>query len=370
MRAFPKPSIDWFAVFIPVSFVLAYVPSFKNEVALFICSCLAMVAVSAWIGRATEQLAAKIGATWGGMLNAAFGNLPELIFGLIALSKGLGPLVKAAWTGAIIGNLLLVLGNAMAAGGAKHGTQKFRVDRANDASTGLLIASVALLLPTVYAYAFRTRAEIMSGAAMQDISFWLALFLLLAYFSSLIHTFLSARAQAAEARSAGQSAEPDQATEGRPWSVQTTVTVLLVSSVLISFLSEYVTDSAEVVKTSFGLTDLFLGVIVIAAIGNVATQISAVSMAMKNKMDLSFEISMSASTQMALLVVPFLVLMSHPLGHPVSLHFTLPEIVAVGAAVVITTQISQDGTCNWLNGVQLMVLYAIIAVLFFFLPGS
>lgn len=365
MKNLLKPSLNWLAVMIPVSFLVAYVPAWKNDTALFVCAGLAMVVVSAWIGEATEKLAVVVGPTWGGMLNAAFGNLPELIFGLIALTKGLGPLVKAAWTGAILGNLLLVLGNAMLLGGVKHGRQKFPVDRANDASTSLLLAVVAVLLPTVYALAFRNPGDGAVGVGINEISIGLAVLLLLAYAASLAQTYIEARkigaVQAAEIR------QPTQETTRRP-SATVPAIVLAVSSVLIALLSDFVSDSVDAIKTQFGLSDLFLGVIVIAAIGNVAAQISAVSMAMKNKMDLSFEIGMSAATQVALLVVPFLVLMSYVFGKPVNLEFTVAEIVAVGAAAGITTQIAQDGQSNWLNGLQMLVVYAMIAVLFFFLP--
>ena len=360
-----KPSLNWLAVMIPVSFLMAYVPAWKNDAALFVCAGLAMVVVSAWIGAATEKLAVVVGPTWGGMLNAAFGNLPELIFGVIALTKGLGPLVKAAWTGAILGNLLLVLGNAMLAGGIKHGRQKFPVERANDASTSLLISVVAVLLPTVYVLSFRSPDEAMA-VGINEISIGVALLLLLAYVASLVQTVVESRkvgaVEAAEIR------QPTPAEAPRPSSVMPAI-VLGIASILIALLSNFVSDSVDAIKTQFGLSDLFLGVIVIAAIGNVAAQISAVSMAMKNKMDLSFEIGMSAATQVALLVVPFLVLMSYVFGQPVNLEFTIAEVVALGAAAVITTQIAQDGQSNWLNGLQMLIVYAMIAVLFFFLPA-
>ena len=359
-----KPSLNWLAVFIPVSFLLAYVPAWHHDAALFVCAGLAMVVVSAWIGEATEKLAVVVGPTWGGMLNAAFGNLPELIFGVIALTKGLGPLVKAAWTGAILGNLLLVLGNAMLFGGIKHGRQKFPVERANDASTSLLLALIAMLLPTVYVISFRKPSG-STGIGIDDISIWMAVLLLIVYAASLVQTVLDSRktgsVEAAELR------QPTR--EGHRPGLLTPAMMLGVSSLLIALLSDYVSDSVNAVKSQFGLTDLFLGVIVIAAIGNVAAQMSAVSMAMKNKMDLSFEIGMSAGTQVALLVVPFLVLMSYAFGHPVNLEFTMAEIVAIGAAAVVTTQIAQDGQSNWLNGLQMLIVYTMIAVLFFFLPA-
>ena len=369
-NALLKPRLNWLAVFIPVACLLAYAPSLKNDVALFVCAGLAMVVVSAWIGQSTEKLAIVVGPTWGGMLNAAFGNLPELIFGLIALAKGLGPLVKAAWTGAILGNLLLVLGSSMMVGGFKHGEQRFPVQRANDASTSLLIAVVAVTIPTVYALAF-PKASGTSLIGIDDISIGLAVLLLLAYTAGLVQTYLDGRKPgarkpgavvAAELRQTGTSAE-------KPPSIGRPVAVLVVSSVLIALLSDFVSDSVNVMKSRCGLTDLFLGVIVIAVIGNIAAQFSAVSMARKNKMDLAFEIGMSAGTQVALLVVPVLVLMSYVVGKPVSMEFTVAEIVSLGAAAVITTQIAQDGQSNWLNGLQMLIVYAMIGVLFFFLPA-
>jgi len=364
-RVLLKPNLNWLAVFIPVSFLLAYVPAWKNDALLFVCAGLAMVIVSAWIGSSTEKLAVVVGATWGGMLNAAFGNLPELIFGLIALTKGLGPLVKAAWTGAILGNLLLVLGNAMLMGGLKHGRQTFPVDRANDASTSLLLAVVAVMLPTVYVLAFRKPESVMN-VGIAEISIGLSLLLLLAYAASLVHTVLESRTTGAVKAAEIRQESPAEA--NRAGMVRAAV-VLAVSSVLIALLSDFVSDSVSAVKTRFGLSDLFLGVIVIAAIGNVAAQLSAVSMAMKNKMDLSFEIGMSAGTQVALLVIPFLVLMSYAFGKPVDLEFTTAEIVAMAAAAFVTTQIAQDGQSNWLNGLQMLVVYTMIAVLFFYLPA-
>lgn len=355
-----KPRLNLLAVFIPIAFLLAWVPSWHNETLLFVCSAVAMVVVSAWIGDATEKLSVVVGPTWGGMLNAAFGNLPELIFGVIALTKGLGPLVKAAWTGAILGNLLLVLGNAMFLGGLRNGRQTFPVSRANDASTSLMLATIAVLIPTVYIRSFAVPDNTI-GVGIDEISIGLSFLLLAAYAASLIQTFLDARkAGVVEAAEIRQSKKP---------SVAMSAVILGGSSVLIALLSDMISDSVDAVKDQFGLSDLFLGVIVIAAIGNVAAQISAVSMAVKNKMDLSFEIGMSAGTQVALLVVPFLVLMSYAVGKPVNLEFSLAEIVAVGAAAMVTTQIAQDGQSNWLNGLQMLIVYTMIAVLFFFLPA-
>jgi Ca2+:H+ antiporter len=369
MKYFLKPGINWLAVFIPISFGLACVPGLHNELALFATSLLGMMVVSAWIGDATEQLANRIGPTWGGMLNAAFGNLPELIFGLIAIGKGLGPLVKAAWTGAVISNLLVVIGSAMVAGGIRHGNLKFQVERANDASASMLIAAVAVLLPSIYAQArdiMSTQAK--SSNFVEDISLWISALLLVAYVAGIIRTVLASKQEDIERdKENAKASEPGE--DGDAWSVQFAGGVLGVASFLIALLSDYVSDSVDAVKSNLGWTDLFIGVIVIALIGNMAALFSAVKMARKNQMDLSFEIGMSAGAQISLLVVPMLVIASRWLGHPVDAQFSIPEVASIFGTILITTQIAQDGRANWLNGVQMLILYAMIAVMFFYLPG-
>jgi Ca2+:H+ antiporter len=250
-------------------------------------------------------------------------------------------------------------------GGVKNGRQKFPVGRANDASTSLLLAVVAVLLPTVYVISSPKSSNVSTGIGIDEISIGMSVLLLLVYVASLVQTVAESNTtgavKAAEIRHNPTAEEPHS-------SVAMPAIALAVSSLLVAFLSDFVSDSVGAVKSQFGLSDLFLGVIVIAAIGNVAAQISAVSMAMKNKMDLSFEIGMSAATQIALLVIPFLVLMSFAFGKPVNLEFTIAEIVAVAAAAVVTTQIAQDGESNWLNGLQMLVVYAMVGILFFFLP--
>ena len=369
MKSFLKPGINWLAIFIPIAFALAWIPALHSQLALFGSSLLGMMVVSAWIGDATEQLAKRIGPTWGGMLNAAFGNLPELIFGLIAIGKGLGPLVKAAWTGAIISNLLVVIGASMIAGGLRHGTLKFHVERANDASTSMLIASVAVFLPSIYAQARGFTHGQVASDFVEDISLWISALLLTAYFAGIIRTVLVSKEEDA-ARRLEKSDQPTPAEDDADaWPVKLAAGLLGVASFLIALLSDFVSDSVDSVKSSLGWSDLFIGVIVIALIGNMAALFSAVKMAKKNQMDLSFEIGMSAGAQISLLVVPALVIASRWLGHPVDAQFSFPEVASIFGTILITTQIAQDGRSNWLNGVQMLILYAMIAVMFFYLPG-
>jgi Ca2+:H+ antiporter len=254
----------------------------------------------------------------------------------------------------------------MLAGGLKNGTQRFPVARVSDFSTGLIIASLALLIPSVYLEVSKGAVDGFSHNETMVLSLWIAVMLFLAYMGSLFYTLFAKEKQASE--EGGD--EPVEEIEGeKPWSKKRAGVVLGVSSFLIAVISDYVAGSVTVVEKAFGLTHLFMGVVVIAIIGNVAAQTTAVRMAMKNKMNLCIEVAVSASSQVALLVVPLLVFVSYYIfGNPFTLHFGYNEIVAVAGAVLLTTQICQDGKSNWLNGMQMLVLYTIIAVLFYFSP--
>jgi Ca2+:H+ antiporter len=413
-----QPSINWLAIFLPISLVIAYLPGFRNEIYLFFTSCLGMVVVAYWLGNATEQLADKVGCTWGGMMNAAFSNLPELIFGLIAVAKGLGPLAKAAWTGAIISNMLVAVGAAIMVGGYRFGTVTFPLDRAKDAAAGLMIAAVAILMPSVYAHAVDFSSESISAAdVIKNVSVWLSVFLLMAYGGSIVYTLakfkysepaLQAKnlagafvhsepaLQAKNLAGAFVHSEPALQTNNlvgaflhsepalqtnnlaevfvpeedveMSWGVPLSIGVLAASSVLMAFLSNFVADCVDSVTTGLGWTEMFVGAIVIGIIGNVGAIMSAVMVAYKNKLDLSFEIGMNAASQIALLVIPTLIIASYVVGNPVDFLFSPPQIAALIGSVLIMTQISQDGRCNWLNGLQMLIFFGVISVLFFYDP--
>lgn len=276
-QALAKPSIHWLAIFIPISLAVAYVPGLKNEIPLFFFSCLGSIVVAYWLGEATEQLADKVGSIWGGMMNAAFSNLPELIFGLIAVSKGLGSLAKAAWTGAIISNMLVVVGAAIMVGGYRYGTVTFPLDRAKDASAGLTIACVAILMPSIYAHAVDFSSEsITASDVVKDVSVWLCLFLLMAYGGSIVYALAQFRRSepALHATTLSEAFAPEkiqpswnsplaqeavevalmertmietslsQAIE-RPWSVTRSLWVLAGSSAIIALLSNFIADSVD-----------------------------------------------------------------------------------------------------------------------------
>lgn len=365
-----RPSIHWLAIFLPISLAVAYLPILHSEIVLFFTSCLGMVVVAYWLGNATEELAGRVGSVWGGMLNAAFSNLPELIFGLIAVAKGLGPLAKAAWTGAIISNMLVAVGAAVMVGGYRYGTVTFPLERAKDAAAGLMIAAVAILMPSIYAHAVDFSSEtINAGDVIKNVSVWLSLFLLMAYGGSIVYTFARFRHSepAQKATNLNEAFEMEQNNELSN-RISFCIGVLAVCSVFMAFLSNFVADCVDSVTAGFGWTEIFVGAIVIGIIGNVGAIMSAVIVAYRSKVDLSFEIGMNAASQIALLVIPTLIIASSIVGKPVDFLFSPPQIAALIGSVMIMTQISQDGRCNWLNGLQMLIFFGVISVLFYYDP--
>jgi Ca2+:H+ antiporter len=300
-------------------------------------------------------------------MNAGFGNLPELIFGLIAIRNGLGPLAKAAWTGAIVSNILVGNGAAMVVAGLRFGRIRFSMERAHDAGASLMIASVAVLLPSIYAESRRhLPTPQMSTNYVEEISIALCVLLLILGAAGMTRIVQRTRERTSEAT----AARPDLSEpRGAAMSTGSAIALLAVSSLLVALVSDFVADSIDVVKQTQGWTDLLIGVIVVALIGNVSALFSAFKVAQTNQMDLAFEIGISSAAQIALLVVPVLVIVSPFLGNPVNILFSTAEVAAIFGSVLVISQISQDGQANWLSGVQMLVLYGLIGVLFYFLPS-
>ncbi len=369
-----KPSIDWLLVFLPVSFLLEYVPALHNGTALFICSGLAIIPLAGIMGRATEHLAEHLGQGIGGLLNATFGNAAELIIALMALNKGLIGVVKASITGSIIGNILLVLGASLAAGGFKYREQRFNRTATQTSTASLFLAAIGLLVPTIFHYSAASH-NAWKPAVAEKLSLGIAGVLFVTYictlaFSLVTHKdLLSGTPEGSTARAASALPHADSTAEPE-WSKGKAVIVLLVATLFVAWLSEFLVTSVESARAQLGVTEVFIGVIVVAIIGNAAEHSTAVWMAIKDKMDLSLGIAIGSSLQIALFVAPVLVFTSWFLGHPMDLEFTIPEVVAVIVAVFIVAEISKDGRTNWLEGVQLLSVYLILAILFYFLPGS
>ncbi|HET7029082.1 MAG TPA: calcium/proton exchanger [Candidatus Limnocylindrales bacterium] len=308
----------------------------------------------AWlIGQATERIGAITGPQVGGILNATFGNIAELIIAFFALQAGLVDVVKASLTGSIIGNLLLVLGLSVLVGGLKHGTQTFSREIAGSNAALLVLAAVGLFVPAV----FRASSGQGEGSVVED-STLIAIVLIAGYVLSLIYQFTN------PTRTLGGH-EARDTHEGPAWSGRTAAAVLVGAAILLAILSEILVGAIEVVVDTLGLTELFVGVILLPIIGNLAEQLVAVQLARKNKMEFSMAVSYGASLQVALFVAPVLVLLGVLTGHPMDLAFAPLEVVAVGAAVGISALIALDGESNWLEGALLVLVYLVLAVTFF-----
>lgn len=370
-----KPSLNWLLVFVPIAFVLRFVPGLENPTALFICSCLAIIPLAGWMGRATEHLAEHLGQGVGGLLNATFGNAAELIIALFALSKGLTGVVKASITGSIIGNILLVLGLSFLVGGVKHQKQQFNRTAASISATALTLAAIALIIPTIFHVA-AAQVPVAQGGwtpqQEQNLSLAIAIVLFVTYALTLVFTLVTHKSlftghgSHEVAKEAGAELKESGAHES--WSITKSVTVLVIATVFVALVSEFLVGAVEGARETLGLTEVFVGVIIVAIIGNAAEHSSAILLAMRNKMDITIGIAVGSSLQIALLVAPILIFASYFFGTPMDLEFTLPEVIAVAASILIVEQISGDGESNWVEGVQLLSVYAVLAILFYFLP--
>lgn len=371
-----KPSLDWLLIFVPVAIALRFIPALDNPTWLFIVSCLAIIPLAGWMGKATEHLSEHLGQGIGGLLNATFGNAAELIIALFALSKGLEGVVKASITGSIIGNMLLVLGLSIVAGGAKFSVQTFNRTAAGTTATALSLAAIALLIPTIF-HEVADNVPIANGgwtpAKEQSLSMAISIVLFITYIGTLYFSLVTHKNLfVGEAiQGASQEVGHEEEESGEHWSKGKSITVLVIATAFVALISEFLVGAVEGARGALGFTEVFVGVIVVAIIGNAAEHSSAILMALRNKMDLSLSIALGSSLQIALFVAPVLVFASYLIApHPMNLEFTIPEVVAVIASVLIAQQISSDGESNWVEGLQLLAVYTILGILFFFLPDA
>jgi Ca2+:H+ antiporter len=352
-------SLSWLLACVPVTVALHWIRP-EMHTLTFVLACASVIPLAGWMGRATEHLAERTSESVGGLLNATFGNAAELIIAIVALRRGMLDIVKASLTGSIIGNVLLVLGAAFLAGGLRHSEQRFSGAGARAQATLLSLAAIALILPAVFHH-----AAPQSGAAREEaLGVAISLVLLAAYALGLI---FSLRTHHHQWGGGGHHAPPPPAT----WSVGRSLLVLGVATALVAWISEILVATVEHAGQALGMTRVFVGVVVVAIIGNAAEHSTAILMAMKNRMDLSLGIAIGSSIQVALFVAPVLVLLSHVIAPaPMDLLFTLPEVVGVALAVAITGQVVGDGESNWLEGVLLLAVYVILAIAFYFLPET
>ncbi len=337
-----------------------------GALAVFACSALAIIPLAGLMGDATERLASRLGAGVGGLLNATFGNAAELIIALVALQNGLYDVVKASLTGSIIGNILLVLGVAMVAGGFSRERQKFDRVAAAASATLLALAALALLIPAVFhfiaegAVASATLTRAREASLERTLSLEIAVVLFVSYLLSLLFTLRTHR----HLYTGGAEEH-----EHQPVRVGRAVLSLLVATALVAWMSELLVGAVEETSHVLGLTEVFVGVIVVAIVGNAAEHSTAVVVAMKNHMDLALNIAIGSSIQIALFVAPVLVFASYLMPHgPMDLRFSALEVLAVVAAIAVVNLVSQDGESNWLEGAMLLAVYVVLGIAFFFLP--
>jgi Ca2+:H+ antiporter len=326
-----------------------------SPVAVFALSCLAVLPLAAFMGDATEHLAVRTGPTVGGLLNATFGNAAELIIAIVALQAGLVDLVKASITGSILGNLLLILGLSLLAGGARRSELRFNRTAAGMSAAMLTAALVGLTFPALF---HATHPEAAAQATELRMSEWVSGILIATYAFSLLFSLRTHRTLF--------GGEPHP-TEGPTWGVAKAVLILGAATVGVAFMSEILVHATTEVTATLGLSEMFLGLIIIPLIGNAAEHATAIVVARKGQIDLALQIAQGSSTQIALLVAPLLVFIGLFFGADMNLVFTPFEVMAVGLATIVTAFITLDGESHWFEGVQLLAVYAMIAVAAFFI---
>lgn len=348
----------WLLVFVPAAIALEHVAP-EASLWIFLAASLAIVPLAGLMGRATEELAVRTGEGVGGLLNATFGNAAELIIAIAALRAGLHDVVKASVAGSIVGNILLVLGAAMLAGGLRNRPeQTFNAAGARSQATMLTIAAIALILPAAF------QRVLGSGAApVASLSVWISLVLLAVYAANLFFSLGTHRALFT-------GSHGDAAPHAAEWSVGRALLVLAGATAAIAWISEILVGAIEPTGEALGLTDAFVGVFVVAILGNAAEHATAITAAMRDRMELALSIAIGSSVQVALFVAPFLVLLSYAVApSPMDLAFSGGLVLTVLLAVLILGQVAGDGRSDWLKGVQLLAVYLILGLAFFFAPA-
>jgi Ca2+:H+ antiporter len=357
--------------FIPLAVILELVHA--DPVIVFFASALGVIPTAALMGRATEELAERSGPGIGGLLNVTFGNAPELIIALFALNAGLHEVVKASIVGSIMGNALLVLGASAFAGGLRRERQRFDATAASTQSAMLLLACGALIMPAVF--------ELVEGVGLpgpdeerinydqtvENLSYAVALVLIGTYVAGLFFSLKTHRDLFNPVAATEDDPDPIEHGEGEPWTVRKSVIMLAIAGVAVGLMSEILVGSITEASESVGLSEFFIGVIVVAIVGNAAEHWVAVLVAWKDKMDLAVNIAIGSAAQIALFVGPVLVLCSLFIGpHPMALVFNGFELAGVILAILVASHVTHDGETTWFEGLQLLAVYAVVAIAFFY----
>jgi Ca2+:H+ antiporter len=356
--------VYYLAVFIPAA--IAAELAHADPVLVFGAAALAVIPCAAVMGEATEALAARTGPGIGGLLNVTFGNAPELIIAFFALEAGLQEVVKASIVGSIIGNILLVMGAAMLAGGLPRDKQTFSRTAANAQSAMLMLALAALIFPAIFQLVHGGglpgvgEERVDFGSDLEKLSFGVAIVLLISYVAGLIFSLKTHRA-------VFNPFQAEDEEEAHHWPVRRAAIYLGLAAVAVGVMSEILVGSISEASDDIGLSEFFVGVFIVAIVGNAAEHWVAVLVAMKDKMDLAVNIAIGSSAQIALFVAPVLVLASFVVGpEPMALVFNGYELGALLFAVLIANLVTQEGESNWFEGVQLLALYAVLGLVFYF----
>ncbi|MGB8329359.1 MAG: calcium/proton exchanger [Polyangiales bacterium] len=354
-----KPSVNWLLVFVPLGAMLDRMDSVPAPL-VFFTAALAIVPAAALIVRSTEQIAARTGDAVGGLLNATFGNAPELIIATVALRAGLPDMVRASIIGAVLANLLLAIGLAFLLGGLRHRDQQYSASASRVYSTMMLLAVISLIVPSAFERSFSAPEYLPQAQTLNTLLAWslLAVYGLYLVFMLRTHPHLFKSAEAEN--------EHDEATA---WSMPRALGGLLVASVLAAWMSELLVGAAEATGDMLGMSEVFIGIVIVAIVGGAAESLSAISAGRRNKVDLTLGIAYGSSVQIALFVAPVLVLLSRVIApEPLRLAFAPAELWVLFLTILIGTVISGDGRSNWFKGAQLIAVYAIIALFFYFVP--
>lgn len=345
--------LKFMLLFVPISFIGKFL-NFSPTI-MFILAALSIIPLAGIMGEGTEEISSYTGPKIGGFLNATFGNATELIISFFALKSGLFEVVKSSISGSIIGNILLVLGASMFIGGLKHKTQNFNINVVETTSSMLLFSLIGLCVPAFFTHTINPN---LLNTRYEGLSLVVAIVMFILYILSLIFSFFTHKDLYA-------TTTEEEGHESK-WSLKKSIIILVISTVIIAIESEFLVGGIEDITSKLGLSEFFVGIILIPIIGNAAEHSTAITMALKNKMDVAIEIALGSSLQIILFVAPVLIFLSL-LFTPMSIIFNPFELVSLIASVIIANKVASDGQSNWLEGAQLMAVYFIIAAGFFIL---
>jgi Ca2+:H+ antiporter len=359
----------WLLLLVPVSLALTYLVH-ASPLVVFAVAILAIVPLAEWIRRATEELAHTLGSAIGGLLNLTFGNVAELLLAIFVLLDGHADVVKGQITGSILGNGLLGLGLAIVFGSWGRARQTFNRASAGRLSSLLMLVVIALLMPALFTFTERHAVGAAETTVLDEqLSLGVSVVLLLVYGANLVYTFVTHRDVFAteEDEASDETSDGSHAIAGATWPVWRSVAVLVGATAIVAWEAEIVSGALTSTAATLGVTTFFLGVIVLAVIGNVAEYVSAVYFARKNRMTLAMGLTVGSTIQVALLVAPLLVLISYCIGRPMNLVFANPlELIGIASVAFIVNAIAQDGESTWFEGVLLLAVYALFVLAFYF----